>query len=118
MGFWRYWIQELITDMPRNRLPKWLSGKESTCQCRSDALDLWVGKIPWRRKRKPTPVFLGFPGGADSKESACSAEDLGSIPGWEDPMEEDMETYSSILGGRIPMDRGAWWATVHRVSKS
>ena len=41
-----------------------------------------VWKIPWRRNRLPTPVFLGFPGGSDSKESACNAGDLGSIPGF------------------------------------
>ena len=41
----------------------------------------WVGKIPWRRDRLPTPVFLGFPGGSDGKESSCSAGDLGSVPG-------------------------------------
>ena len=35
--------------------------------------------------------------------------------GWEDPLEEDMATYSSILACRIPMDRGAWWAIVHGV---
>ena len=29
----------------------------------------------------PTPVFLGFPGGSDGKESICNARDLGSIPG-------------------------------------
>ena len=34
----------------------------------------------WRRDRLPTPVFLGFPGGSDGKESTCNAEDLGSIP--------------------------------------
>ena len=38
--------------------------------------------------------------------------------GWEDPLEEDMETHSSILAWRICMDRGAWWATVHGVTKS
>ena len=38
--------------------------------------------------------------------------------GWEDPLEEGMATHSSILAWRIPMDRGAWWATVHRVTKS
>ena len=27
------------------------------------------------------PVFLGFPGGSDGKESACNAGDMGSIPG-------------------------------------
>ena len=29
----------------------------------------------------PTPVFMGFPGGLDGKESAHNVEDLGSIPG-------------------------------------
>ena len=42
--------------------------------------DSWVRKIHWRRDRLPTPVFLGFPGGSASKESACSVEDLGLIP--------------------------------------
>ena len=37
--------------------------------------------IPWRRDRLPTPVFLGFSGGSDGKESACNTGDLGSIPG-------------------------------------
>ena len=39
-------------------LPWWLSGKESVCQCRRYGFDPWVGKIPWRRKWQPTPVFL------------------------------------------------------------
>ena len=43
--------------------------------------DSWVGKISWRRDRLQTPVFMGFPGGSDSKESACNARDLDSIPG-------------------------------------
>ena len=38
--------------------------------------------------------------------------------GWEDPLEEGMATHSSILAWRIPMDRGAWRATVHGVTKS
>ena len=33
--------------------------------------------------------------------------DMSSIPGWEDPLKEYMATLSSILGWRIPMDRGA-----------
>ena len=32
--------------------------KESTCQCRRCGFDPWVGKIPWRKKWQPTPVFL------------------------------------------------------------
>ena len=38
--------------------------------------------------------------------------------GQEDPLEEGVATHSSILAWRIPMDRGAWWATVHGVTKS
>ena len=34
---------------------------------------------PQSRDRLPTPVFLGFPGGSDGKESAYSARDLGLI---------------------------------------
>jgi len=37
----------------------------------------------WRRDRLPTPVFLGCPCSSDGKESACSAGDLGLIPGLE-----------------------------------
>ena len=38
-------------------LPMWLSGKEPTCQCGRHRFYPWVGKIPWRRKWLPTPVF-------------------------------------------------------------
>ena len=38
--------------------------------------------------------------------------------GWEDPLEEGMATHSNILVWRILMDRGAWWAIAHGVTKS
>ena len=38
--------------------------------------------------------------------------------GWEDPLEEGMETHSSLLAQRTPMDRGAWQATVQGVAES
>ena len=47
-------------------------------------------------------LFLGFLGGSYSKEPAYNAGDLGSIPGSEDPLEEDMATHSSILAWEIP----------------
>ena len=61
---------------------------------------------------------LGFPGGSDGKESACSVRDLGSIPGsGRSPGEEHGNAlqYSCLEN---PMDRGAWQATVHGVAKS
>ena len=38
--------------------PSWLSGKESTCQCRRHGFNPWVRKISWRREWQPTLVFL------------------------------------------------------------
>ena len=49
-------------------------------QCRRPWFDSWVGKIHWKRDRLLTPVFLGFPGGSDGKESFCHVGDLGFNP--------------------------------------
>ena len=49
-------------------------------QCKRPQFDSWIRKVPWRRDRLPTPVFLGFPSGSVIKESTCKAGDLGSIP--------------------------------------
>ena len=38
--------------------------------------------------------------------------------GWEDPLEKEMITHSSILAWRIPQTEEAWQATVHGVSNS
>ena len=42
-------------------------------------------------------ICAGFPGGLDGKESACNAQDLGSIPGLGKSLEKGMATHSSIL---------------------
>ena len=54
-------IELLNSSMLLLGLPRWLSGKEPACQCRRHkrcGFNPWVGKIPWRRARHPTPVFL------------------------------------------------------------
>ena len=56
-----YWPQVSTPLSIGKLLPRWLSGKESACQCRrhkSLGFDPWVGKIPWRRKWQCAPVFL------------------------------------------------------------
>ena len=63
-------------------------------------------------------VFIDFPWGSDGKESVCNVEDLGSIPESERSPGEGRGNHSSILAWRIPMDKGAWWATVVGVEKS
>ena len=59
----------------------------------------------------------GFPGGSDGEESSCNAGDLGSILGGRIPGEGDGNPlqYSCLQN---PMDRGAWRAAVHGVTKS
>ena len=47
-------------------------------------------------------MLWAFLGGSDSKESARNAGDLDSILGWEDSLEKEMATHSSILAQRIP----------------
>ena len=61
-------------------------------------------------------VDLGFPSSSDSKESACNAGDLGSIPG--DPLEKGMATHFSILAWRIPWMEEPGGLPVHGVPKS
>ena len=60
----------------------------------------------------------GFPGGSVGKESGCSVGDLDSIPGSGRSLGKGHGNplqYSSLEN---PMDRGAWWATVHGVANS
>ena len=46
---------------------------------------------------KTTYTSLSFPDSSIGKESTCNAGDLGSIPGWENPLEKVKATHSSIL---------------------
>ena len=62
--------------------------------------------------------LASFPGGSEDKASACNAGDQGSIPGLgRSPGEGNGNPlqYSSLEN---PMDRGAWQATAHGVTKS
>ena len=68
-----------------------LSGKESACQCRRFrrcGFNPWVGKIPWRRKWQPTPVFL--------PEKSHGQRSLASYSPWdlkESDMNEQLSTH-------------------------
>ena len=87
-------------------------GKEKE---RKDFLKILFYKVHLISILKCIEVYLiwVFPDGSDGKESACRAEDLGSILGsGRSPREGNgYPLQYSCLGN--PMDRGAWWATVH-----
>ena len=83
-------LWDTITLLCHFVLDCWCSGKESTCQCRRHGFDPWVGKIPWRRKWQPTPVFLTGKFLGQRKLVGCSPW------GWkESDMSEQLSTPTS-----------------------
>ena len=62
--------------------------------------------------------MVGFPGGSDSKESACNAGDPGSSLGSERPSGEGNGNPLQYSCLKIPMDRGAQQVTVHGITKN
>ena len=60
----------------------------------------------------------GFPGGSDSKASACNTGDLGSIPGLGRSPGEGNGNPLQFCCLENPRDRGAWWAAVSGVALS
>ena len=97
-------------------LPDSFAGKESACN-KGD-----LGLIPGSG-RSPAEG-IGYP--LQYSWASLVAQTVKNLPkmqetwvqslGWEDPLEESMATHSCILAWRIPMDRGARWATVHGVA--
>ena len=81
----------------RGNFPHSSVGKESACNGRRPQFNSCVRKIPWRRDRLPTPIFLGFPDGSAGKESARNVETWVPSLGWEDPPEKGKAIHSSIL---------------------
>ena len=63
-------------------------------------------------------LCMGFPGGSDGKESVCNAGDTGSIPGWGISPGEGNGNPLQYVWMENPMDRGAWLAAVHGITKS
>ena len=79
--------------------------------CAPETLTLLISRLY-------SSILQGFPGGSDGEESACNEEDPGLIPGLgRSPGEGNGNPlwYSCLENS---MDRGAWRATVHGVTKS
>ena len=106
--------------------PGGASGKELACQhrrCKRLRFDPWVGKIPWRRKWQPTPVFL-------PRESHGQRSLVHSVHRTAQSRTrlKQLSMHACIGGGNgnllqyslleNPRDRGAWWAAIYGVTQS
>ena len=77
-----------------------------------------TANIPTGEKHHPLTAFLGFPGGSESKESACNARNLGSIPGLKRSPREGKSYPLQYSGLENSMEKGALGVQVHGVAKS
>ena len=116
------WPKDRITVGPQPLVSKGFpgssAGRESTCNSGDPGLIPGLGRSPGKG--------IGFP--LQCSWASLVAQTVKNLPamwetwvwslGWEDRLEEVMATHSSILAWRIPMDRGDWWSTVHRVAKN
>ena len=84
----------------------------------------WRQEKKWERVLEPDVIHIqtilhrASPDGSDGKEFTCNAGDPDSIPElgrFPGEGNGNLLQYSCL---RNPIDRGAWWATVHRVTKS
>ena len=94
------------------------AGKESTFNAGDPNLIPGSGRPPGEGIGYPLQYSLASLVAQMVKNPLAVRETWIQSLGWEDPLEEGMATHSSILAWRIPLDRGAWRATVHGVTKS
>ena len=83
------------------RFPRWLSGKESACQCRRQGFDPWVRKVPWRRKRQPTSVFL--PGESHGQRSLAGYSPWGHQRVRHDSETKRQQRSTFYIGGKLTL---------------
>ena len=94
------------------------AGEESTCTAGDPGLIPGSGSFPEEGIGYPLQYSWDSLGAQMVKNPPAMQEAWVLSLGWEDPLEEGMATHPSIIAWRIPMDRGAWWAPVCRVTES
>ena len=111
---WHIFFHPFIFSLYVSLCLKWVSCRQrihGSCFCiHSASLCLLVGAF------NPFP-FKGFPGGSEVKASSCNAGDLGLIPGLGRCTGEGNGNPLQYSCLENPMDREAWWATVHGAAK-
>ena len=92
--------------------------KESTCNAEDPGSIPGSGRSTREGISYPLQYYWAFLVAQLVENPPATWETWVLFLGCKDPLEEGMATHSSILAWRIPMDSGAWWATVHRVAMS
>ena len=93
------------------------AGKESACNAWEPSLIPGSGRSPGEGIGYPFQYSWASLVAQTVKNLPAMWEPWVQSLGLEDPLEKSTATHSSILAWRIPMYRGAWWATVHRIAK-
>ena len=107
-----------ITNITRSRFLGSSAGKESACNAGDPGLIPELGRCPGEGIGYPLQYSWASLVVQMVKKPPTMRETWVQSLGWEGSLEEGMATHSSILAWRIPMDRGAWWATVHGLTKN
>ena len=94
------------------------AGKESACNAGDPSWIPGLGRSPGEGIGYPLQYSWASLVAQRVKNPPTMREIWVRSLGWEDPLEEGMATYSSILAWKIRMDREAWQATVRGVAKS
>ena len=108
-----------INDRTQPRgFPGGSAGKESTCNAGDPSLIPGLGRSPGEGIGYPLQYSWASLVAQTIKNVPAMRETWVWSPDWEDPLEKGMATHFTMLVWRIPVDRGAWQATVHGVSKN
>ena len=99
-------------------IPGSSAGEESACNAGDPGSIPGLGRSTGKRIGYPLQYSWTFLVPQMVKNPCAMQETWVQSLCWGHPLEEGMATHSSILAWRIPVDRGAWWATVHGVTKS
>ena len=122
-----YHITELLLKLIAEKCPKYCevlsfpgssTGKEYACNAGEPSLITGLRSYPGEGICNPLKYSWASLMAQMVKNLPAMWETWLRSLGWEDSLEEDKATHSSILAWRIPMDREAWQAIVHGVAKS